>query len=841
MTAARVQAQRGIDVAAALAARWGRTVTVVCLLLIAALAIVDVVKRSPTGIQRQVFDEPGLAGRTVGVDRVPAIRLDGPGVGTLPERMFSVRWTGFWVARHSGEYQFLLGADDGATLRIDGRIVHQRDSDVGFGTTPVRVSLDAGVHELDVAYDQRGGGSFLNLLVARGAEDAAPLSPRDLFPTRQDAWRLGTNERLDKAWGYGLPRVAVLLIALLLVRTIGVWRDGARHAGDDRRIRAGWNATRDWLGSQRPAVVILLAIALTGVAAALRFDAMAAKYGALDGPPWAAAVQRTATATVDLVRPAGWTWPAIAAPYIGGDPINYLKFAREMTGFYQAHVREPMFLATTRVFLATLGNQDVAVSFASTLYSTLLVTATFALGVETFGLGPGLIAGGAMAIERVAIDWGVDGWRDDASAFFVVVVAVVLVRLMRRPSGAWAVVFGVVGAAAALTRITSLLLWAPAVVAFVLLRASPTPLSRRVILAMASLGICGALVAPYLINCARSFGDPLYAINYHTTFYRAREHADASTSMSAAGYVLAKLRSQPARLFDTGFYGVAAFPFTNKWEGFAPWSPLLPGTLRIAALIGLLLFGFSWQGRVLLAVLVLSVLPFAVTWNIPGGGEWRFTLPAYPFFLVAAGVGVRRLAWLVGGLVRAPGAVLDTCGRIDRRLVAGIAAVVALVVAGLTLLPWLALREAVATSTTVTVVPDTRDAVIFAAGWADRPAGRCLAAVSDRPTIRLPLPRDASVRVVLHLTDVQPAGAAATLVDVTASQGLRSRVTLRPDDRNQQATLVVPASAMGPLTTTVDLRSAATTSSRSGNDGGGARFAICAVELTRESTPGTSH
>ena len=35
----------------------------------------------------------------------------------------------------------------------------------------------------------------------------------------------------------------------------------------------------------------------------------------------------------------------------GGDPINYLKFGREMRNFYAAHVREPGFPAATRLGL----------------------------------------------------------------------------------------------------------------------------------------------------------------------------------------------------------------------------------------------------------------------------------------------------------------------------------------------------------------------------------------------------------------------------------------------------------------------------------------------------------
>ena len=51
-------------------------------------------------------------------------------------------------------------------------------------------------------------------------------------------------------------------------------------------------------------------------------------------------------------RPTG-AGAAMTTPYVGGDPINYLKFAREMRNFYAAHVREPMFPAVTKIGLMT--------------------------------------------------------------------------------------------------------------------------------------------------------------------------------------------------------------------------------------------------------------------------------------------------------------------------------------------------------------------------------------------------------------------------------------------------------------------------------------------------------
>ena len=75
-----------------------------------------------------------------------------------------------------------------------------------------------------------------------------------------------------------------------------------------------------------------------------------------------------------------WRWSRDDTPYVGGDPINYLKFAREMRNFYAAHVREPMFPAVTKHRLMLTGDADVGISVTSIAFGLLTLVATYALG-----------------------------------------------------------------------------------------------------------------------------------------------------------------------------------------------------------------------------------------------------------------------------------------------------------------------------------------------------------------------------------------------------------------------------------------------------------------------------
>jgi hypothetical protein len=60
----------------------------------------------------------------------------------------------------------------------------------------------------------------------------------------------------------------------------------------------------------------------------------------------------------------------------------------------------------------------------------------------------------------------------------------------------------------------------------------------------------------------------------------------------------------------------------------------------------MLMWFLDRTGRFLL--LMLSVVPYAFTWHINGGGEWRFTMLAYPIYLIASAYAIERLvrfAW----------------------------------------------------------------------------------------------------------------------------------------------------------------------------------------------------
>jgi hypothetical protein len=518
--------------------------------------------------------------------------------------------------------------------------------------------------------------------------------------------------------------------------------------------------------------IAIVPLLIVSYGALLRLDAFTDKYGLVEQPHWVRTVQQTLRRPVSALHPAAVAWSPIAPyPHRDGppslyrsDPYTYLQFAREMRAFSAAHYREPVFPFVTKIMLWLLANQDFAVSAASGLFSVLLIAATYWLGALAFSRWAGLAAALLLAVECDAIAWGVDGWRDEAFACAVVSCAWALLRYRRQPAAGRAAVVGVLSGLACLVRLTSLSFLAPAFVWIYVADRRPWRVRLRD-LGLAAL-VAAALAGPYVINCWRVYGDPFYAINFHT-----RENftdADATTGAppsSVRAYLDEQLRSRVWRTADTVALGVTEYPFDNKWTGFGPWSPALERWLPVLALAGLALWCLSSTGRFLLLIFGTAILPFALTWKV--AGDWRFTEFAYPFFLIAAASAVTQTAaWMSRARLRG---WLGDRARLKRDLLiamgsaAAIAAAYALIALAL---PMLTFQESLRSGDDVSIVAGDRDRAFFAGGWSAPLAGGNVVtrtAAHRDGDIRVPLPSGAEYTFTLRADpSPKPADGAAT-------------------------------------------------------------------------------
>ncbi|HVL66525.1 MAG TPA: glycosyltransferase family 39 protein [Vicinamibacterales bacterium] len=504
----------------------------------------------------------------------------------------------------------------------------------------------------------------------------------------------------------------------------------------------GW--VRPRLGG-RTLRLLLLALVLA-YGALLRFDALTLTYGPVERPGWLRTLQQSRGAS-SFLRPSTFHWERWEGRYIS-DPYTYLRYGREMRAFYAAHRREPAFPFATRVFLRLLHDHDTAVSFASGFFSVLAIAATFLLGYLAFSYWVGLGAAAALAIEYDAVTWGVGGWRDDAFACAVVLTACGLVRYLKSPSGVAAVTVGFVLGASLLVRITALSFALPALV-WTWLEAG-APRRQHAGRLVAAAAVASLVVGPYLVNCWRAFGDPLYAINVHADVYRAAE-GKPEIQQSATTYLREGFAERPWQTLDTALIGMTAYPFGNKWGGFDRWVPGLGRVLAASALLGLVLFLGTPAGRVMLVVLAASLVPYALTWKLIA--DWRFTAHAYPFFLIAAFVPL----WCAAMLLQ-PSRRSVSAWRPTRRAVALWTAAVVLIAAATWLavrvLPVRSLAEAVASGDAVSVSAGGRDRILFTRGWSSAVReGNVTARVTNAPVaiVRLPLVPGRPYRLVVRL------------------------------------------------------------------------------------------
>lgn len=450
-------------------------------------------------------------------------------------------------------------------------------------------------------------------------------------------------------------------------------------------------------------------------AALLRFDALVTKYGLIQGPPRVEAPERSLLALGQHLRSRHLRWSFVGQRH--GDPVSYLKFARLKNGFYEANVREPVFLSTIQFFLWLTGGQDISVSCASALYSTLLVPAVYLVGSFMSSPTVGLGAGFLLAIEASAINYGVDGWRDDAFAFFMLMTAYWLLRMRRRPSLTNASFAGVFAGATCLTRLTSPSFVVPAL-AYLVLDGKRETWRKRAIAATLAFLVCAALVAPFLVNNAIAFKDPFYSFDFATELYRGRGSLPVDRPLASLVSLAERVRSHPLAEFDSLLRGLTTYPFGNKWQGLYYVSPRFVALLRIAAFVGLLLLLASGDGRLLLVVLFTALVPFALIWRAPGAALWRLTFFAYPFYLLAAVHSVRIVSSLAFAGVRHR--LTDTLRRHPgRATAAGLTAIAGVIAVALVPRCWqyLLVREAALTDGAYSIVAGAGDGWFFGDGW----------------------------------------------------------------------------------------------------------------------------
>jgi hypothetical protein len=215
----------------------------------------------------------------------------------------------------------------------------------------------------------------------------------------------------------------------------------------------------------------------------------------------------------------------------------------------------------------------------------------------------------------------------------------------------------------------------------------------------------------------------------------------------------------------------------------------------------------------MLVMLFGALVPFSMTWTVIGGAEWRLTLFAYAFYLIAA-------FWIVGRTVRFARVRLlnrnpEPRSQSRRPVLTGhIAVMLAIVVGALAwwiAVPYAVIRETLASGEPVMIAAGPRDRWFFADGWSHLVvAGNVTSRFSAKSTstVRMVLPESRTYGLTLRLDPVDPSRAPGQAVHLSLNDHPLEEFSLGWDPARvglYQAT--IPAGLFTPGTQRLGLRS----------------------------------
>ena len=167
-----------------------------------------------TGLRRQVWLANDFQGRPFidDVARAPTLDfLDDD--SRLPREFISARWQGYWYVPSRQSFTLHVHADDYADVRIDGELLFARSSAAARA-----VRLDAGVHELQIAFQQYAGSTGLEFYEGSGSAYPLPLRTGYLFPNTPEPNLLRLATIVDRLkLTAGILLAAGVLGALVLI------------------------------------------------------------------------------------------------------------------------------------------------------------------------------------------------------------------------------------------------------------------------------------------------------------------------------------------------------------------------------------------------------------------------------------------------------------------------------------------------------------------------------------------------------------------------------------------------------------------------------------------------
>ena len=148
-----------------------------------------------TGLRRELVLANGFAGRPFRQEVSKGISLHFLDDDNRLRERFSVRWRGYWYVPDGGLLEIHGAGDDWLTLYVDGAVVLRRYPPDQMHRAVGMVTLEAGVHDLLIEYQQEAGAYALDVRWSPTSDRIQPFSAHRLFQDRHRCtmygWRSG--------------------------------------------------------------------------------------------------------------------------------------------------------------------------------------------------------------------------------------------------------------------------------------------------------------------------------------------------------------------------------------------------------------------------------------------------------------------------------------------------------------------------------------------------------------------------------------------------------------------------------------------------------------------------
>jgi hypothetical protein len=520
---------------------------------------------------------------------------------------------GSLFAPRDGLYRFDLDCDNRCAFRIDGKRLAR-----AVGSSRVETSLNEGVHRLRLRFEQVDGPARLQLGWSRPS--FLTLLPLDHY-VAGDAEELTPSKLRRKEIAAGVSLVFSLMWWSVLFACVIA-------AGESRQY---WQE-RVSTGQAARWIPISVAVLLIGFGTILRFDALLVRARLVGTNPSAETVHQR-------LRPFLPDYHAFYSANFEEDPYradvrSYLDGAEAMSlgGFYDASFREPFYVGLVKLFVALSGGKEFGILLQSFIFSIAVLPLAFVLAAALVGRW----WAAAMLLPLVLNEWLIfeapSGYRMSAYVFFLILFTASVFGRYRGHPILRAVTSGILAAMVCLIRLSGL--------SFVLPTLFLGAWEKRKQGGWPMLGVAAltmtVLVAPYLVNCYRAHGDPLYAISFHTQFWLRAEGTENPASLGQVSLYsyITELHGM-GELVMGNLRGLTVLPLSKFWNGLSEFRLL--GVAVLAAGVAGLLVSAVTPLRFLLVAYLGHLIPFAYIQNFPSGRAPRFVMPAY-FFLVMAAV-----------------------------------------------------------------------------------------------------------------------------------------------------------------------------------------------------------